>query len=392
MKVRFGRSGDRLPKSCVYTAGLLFAMRKALLYTHLWAGLTASLFLVVLGVTGALVAFENEIDRALNAKLSYVLAKGQPLSLAAIEQSLQSRYSQSRVEGFELPERPDLSLFVALVDNSGKHHELFVDPYSGMVLGSAEEANHFTQRIHQFHTHLVAGEIGRQIVGWSGVFLLLLSISGIILWWPSGLFRLRWTGSGKRFNFELHNTIGILSSLFLFVFAATSVCIHWEKQVEKLAEQMSPAQASRAAMPHIPAPGIQPLSPDRLVEIARNTLPGARVVVLQLPASPKVPVQVALKFPEDHTPVGRSRLRMDAYTGSVLLVESSRRMPAPIKYARMWNRELHTGDILYLPTRIVAAFFSLMLPVLAITGPLIWWNRRTVTRAPVSRYDSKTWQ
>ena len=76
---------------------------------------------------------------------------------------------------------------------------------------------------------------------------------------------------------------------------------------------------------------------------------------------------------------------MDVYTGSVLLVESSRRMPAPIKYARMWNRELHTGDILYLPTRIVAAFFSLMLPVLAITGPLIWWNRRRVTPAAVSR-------
>ena len=42
----------------------------------------------------------------------------------------------------------------------------------------------------------------------------------------------------------------------------------------------------------------------------------------------------------------------------------------------MWNRELHTGDIFNLPTRILAAFFSLMLPILAITGPLIWWNRR----------------
>jgi len=47
----------------------------------------------------------------------------------------------------------------------------------------------------------------------------------------------------------------------------------------------------------------------------------------------------------------------------------------------MWNRELHTGDIFNLPTRILAAFFSLMLPVLAITGPLIWWTRRRVTKA-----------
>jgi uncharacterized iron-regulated membrane protein len=345
---------------------------------HLWAGLTASLFLVVLGVSGALVAFENEIDRALNARLSYVHPQSQPLSLGAVEQSLLSRYSQAHVEGFELPERPDLSLLVALVDSSGKHQELFVNPYTGAVLGSAEDGNHFVQRVHQFHTHLVAGEVGRQIVGWSGVFLLLLSISGIILWWPSKLFRMRWTGSGKRFNFELHNTIGITSSLFLFIFAATGVCIHWERQVGKLAQQMSTPPPARAAMPQIPAPGTQPLSADRLVEIALNTLPGARVVVLQLSANPKMPAQVALKFPEDHTPVGRSRLRIDAYTGRVLLVESSRQMAAPMKYARMWNRELHTGDILNLPTRILAAFFSLMLPVLAITGPLIWWNQRRV--------------
>jgi len=104
-------------------------------------------------------------------------------------------------------------------------------------------------------------------------------------------------------------------------------------------------------------------------------------MALQLPANPKQPAQAALKFPEDHTPLGRSRLRIDAYSGKVLLVQSSRDMSAPMKYARMWNREIHTGDVLNLPTRILAAFFSLMLPVLAISGPLVWWNRRAVSES-----------
>lgn len=354
-------------------------MRKTLLYLHLWSGLISAIFLLLLGVSGAIVAFEDELDRALNAKLSYVQSQGQPLTLDAVTEKLLARFPGSRIEGFEPPHSPDVSLFVGLVDASGKDFQLCVDPYSGTVLGSADQANHFVSRVHQFHTHLLAGEIGRQIVGWSGVLLLVLSITGIVLWWPAKLFRLRWGGSGKRFNFELHNTIGVISSLFLFVFAVTSVCIHWERQVGNLAQQMSPTAFPQPIPPQIPAPGTPMLSADRLMEIAQSTLPGARIMALQLPMNSKQPAQIALKFPEDHTPLGRSRLRIDAYSGKVLLVQSSREMSTPLRYARMWNREIHTGDILNLPTRILAAFFSLMLPVLAISGPLIWWNRRRVS-------------
>jgi hypothetical protein len=44
--------------------------RNALLTTHLWAGLVAAPFLLVLGITGAEMVFENEINDALNAKVT----------------------------------------------------------------------------------------------------------------------------------------------------------------------------------------------------------------------------------------------------------------------------------------------------------------------------------
>jgi uncharacterized iron-regulated membrane protein len=361
-------------------------MRKLLLNLHLWAGLIAALFLLILGVSGALVAFEGEIDRTLNAKLSYVQPQAQPLTLEAISAKLRAAYAEAKIEMFGMPERSNYSLFVALSEASGKDLALFVNPYNGDVLGSADQANHFANKVHQFHTHLLAGKLGGEVTGWSAVFLSVLSITGIILWWPRKLFRLRWTfsqedgGSAKRFNFELHNLVGVLSSVFLFTFAWTAICIHWERQVDKLAQKMSSTPTPRAASPQIPAPGSVPLSPDRLVEIAHNTLLEARITGIQLPDNAKQAVTVQLKFPEDHTPAGRSRLSIDAYSGKVLQVQSSREMSVPAKYARMWNRELHTGDILNLPTRILAAFFSLMLPVLAVTGPLIWWNRRRASR------------
>lgn len=355
-------------------------MRKLLLQIHLWTGLIAALFLLLLGVSGAIVAFENELDRALNPKLSYVQPQPQSLTLDAITQKLLSRYpSGTKIDGFELPQRPDLSMFVGLTDPSGKQIGLVVDPYSGEILGDDANANHFVSKVHQFHTHLLAGEVGKQIAGWSAVLLLLLSITGIVLWWRAGIFRVR-RGSAVRFNFELHNTVGVLSSVFLIIFAWTAICIHWERPVGRIAQQMSPAPPAQPAAPSTPVPGTAPLSPDRLLQIARSTLPEAKAVFLQMPSRPKQPASVALKFPEDYTPLGRTRMTIDPYSGKVLRVQSSREMSSPMKYAQMWNREIHTGDIMNMPTRILAAFFSLMLPVLAITGPLIWWNRRGVQR------------
>jgi len=355
-------------------------MRKLLLNLHLWAGLIAALFLLILGVSGALVAFEGEIDRTLNAKLSYVDPKGQPLSLEAISTKLRAAYPEAKIEMFGLPESANESLFIALRVASGKNLALFVNPYNSEVLGSADQANHFANRVHQFHTHLLVGKFADEIIGWSSVFLLVLSITGIVLWWPRKLFRLRWDspkGQGllKRLNYDLHNLVGAASSIFLLIFAWTAICIHWERGVDKLAQKLSSAPVVHSEPPQIPIPGSAPLSADRLVQIAHTTLPEARITGIQLPDNAKQAVTVQLKFPEDHTPAGRSRLRIDAYSGKVLQVQSSRDMPTPVKYARMWNRELHTGDILNLPTRILAAFFSLMLPVLAVTGPLIWWNR-----------------
>src|SRR5262249_3301293 len=277
-------------------------MRKLLLNLHLWAGLIAALFLLLLGVSGAVIAFEGEIDRALSSKLSYVQPQAQPLTLEAISEKVRAAYPGARIEQFGLPQQADYSLLVSLTESSGKRTALFVNPYTGDILGSGDQANHFANKVHQFHTHLLVGEIADEITGWSSVFLLVLSITGIILWWRRRLFRLQWSairgqGSLKRFNYDLHNLVGVTSSIVLLIFAWTGICIHWERQVGKLAQKISSAPTAQSEPPQIPASGSEPLSPDRLIQIAHKTLPEAGITAIQLPLSPKQPATVALKFP-----------------------------------------------------------------------------------------------
>ena len=82
-----------------------------------------------------------------------------------------------------------------------------------------------------------------------------------------------------------------------------------------------------------------------------------------------------MNYPEDRTPIGRSRVWLDPYTGRALSIWSTREAPLGFKISRMWIREIHTGDIFGWPTRLFACVMSLVLPILTITGTLIWWNR-----------------
>jgi uncharacterized iron-regulated membrane protein len=40
-----------------------------------------------------------------------------------------------------------------------------------------------------------------------------------------------------------------------------------------------------------------------------------------------------------------------------------------------WTRELHTGTLFGLPSKILVVVFAFALAVLAITGPVMWWNK-----------------
>ncbi len=92
------------------------------------------------------------------------------------------------------------------------------NPYTGEI-GTNAARNNFAGKLHQFHLRLLLDNAGQTIVGWTGPLLLLLSITGLVLWWPRKIFRVNWRTSWKSVNFDLHQALGIWASLFLMLFA-----------------------------------------------------------------------------------------------------------------------------------------------------------------------------
>ncbi|HEY3616463.1 MAG TPA: PepSY-associated TM helix domain-containing protein [Candidatus Sulfotelmatobacter sp.] len=352
------------------------AFRNLILNLHLWIGIASAILLLLAGVSGALLVFEAQIDRALNPKLARVTPASTTLSLTELKAALERQYPGSRVLAFDISDSDDASYGAYLLSPSGSGMNLAVDQHTGKTLGAWDD-HRFTRQLHGFHTHLLAGEIGSAIVGWSAVILLFLCISGLFLWWRSKIFGINFQTSGPKFQYDLHSTVGVLSLVVMLAFAFTGIVVHWERPAQKWANQVSHVPTRiPLPQPDPPVPGALALDPSRLVAVAQAAVPAARVTALNLSDTAARPVLVIMKFPEDHTPAGRTRVFLDQYSGKVLAVNSSRAAPAAVSYVTRLNREIHTGDIGGWPTRIIAAVFSLALPLLAVSGPLLWWQRR----------------
>ena len=146
--------------------------------------------------------------------------------------------------------RPDLSPTALVVRSEpaapaslaiGAGRQLFVDPYTGAVLGegSGQGVRAFFRVVVEWHRYFAASgasrPLGRAVTGASNLAFLFIVMSGLFLWWPRswkwGAVRaITWFKgglSGKARDFNWHNTIGFWSAIPLAIIVAGGVVISY---------------------------------------------------------------------------------------------------------------------------------------------------------------------
>ena len=364
-------------------------MRKLLFNLHLYFALVAGVFIAILGLTGAIMAFEPELEHLAHPHRSYVTPQGQPKSLTelqAIAQQQEQPGQQPVV--FAMSPYPNIAWAVGFRDGA-----VYINQYTGEVLGVDRSNADFLQYIHGLHLRLLTplwlrkddrGEFGKQLMTWAGVASLFLLASGLYLWWPTKRVRVQWRSGERKSWFDLHNAIGVFSLVFLLVLSLTGLVIGFEGDSGPLLYKLTGSQPVRRPSPKIaPQPGVPVISPDRAMEIARAELPGAAPIAVSVP-NPRQLCGVLMRYPEDLTPGGRSRVYIDPYSGKVVQSESSRTTAAGTRLINL-NRALHTGDIFGLPSKFVMSLASLAIFVQFVSGLVMWWKRtRAALRAKKS--------
>jgi len=267
--------------------------------------------------------------------------------------------------------------------------QILIDPVSLQVLETQQAMTGWVRFFHDLHGHLfIAGGLGRELVGWLGVALLVLGCSGLYLWWPrpgqwKAAFIVRRTAKGLRFNRELHGAVGIWSLVLFMLVNFTGVYLAFPQQISAAVNTVWPGRDMRAAMFQArvePMRGTAPMGVDEAVELARSKVPDTRFLNAFLSIRPDQAMRVGLVRADHVEGAPIVTVIIDPFRKSVVDVFDPRTMTTGERVIA-WQRALHYGIGLGGGYKFLVFVSGVIIPVFAITGFLMWWIKRRNRRA-----------
>ena len=352
-------------------------MRRVLLQVHLWLGLIAGVYVVVISVTGAALVFRIDLQRMAHPHLFTPRSAGPLADPITIMESVSRAYPDHRLSGVDAPTagRPT---YLAYVTTPRTFATVLIDPVSAEVLGELPERS-WIRSLQDLHYDLLGGRTGRMINGIGAGAIVLMGITGIVIWWPG---RKAWwramtidtrRGAARLF-FEVHRAVGIWSVVLILMWALTGLYFAFPAKARSIIGAISPITVSRA-----PASQAAPSSdgaPDwrTMIDKARQIHPEGHVARVVLPFGDRGSFLVMFAS-ESPTPIRENldAVYLDRYTGQHLSAEAAASSLGD-RVVR-WMAPLHVGGFGGNTVRLVWFIGGLMPAVLFVTGVAVWWNR-----------------
>lgn len=366
---------------------------------HLYSGLVIGAFLVLIALTGSIIAFNHEIDRALNPELLTVKPGGERRSLSEIAATAKAVYPDKPLAFIRPPDKADdvyVAGFKTPKEGAGSKSccsgfnwfYVMLDPYTGKVTGQRDHSHYeltrpgFTHLMSKLHGNLLLGETGKTVVGLVSLAWLILILIGVYLWWP-GVNKIKMALSIKRkagsarFIFDLHRAFGMYSLVVMVVLAFSGVYFIFPGYVKPMVAAFSPVSQKEAAHESQPVGGQSQLTVDAAVVIAQTRFPGAVLKTVGLPKDDNGSYAITFRQEDEvkRPRGGKSTVWVDQYSGTVLAERDAQKMNGGDTFLN-WQMPLHSGSAFGMAGRIIICLSGLICTLLVTTGTLVWLRKR----------------
>lgn len=350
-------------------------LRRALFQIHLWVGVLLSLYIIVIGLTGSILVFGDEIRHVSFRNVSFDSEHVVPID-ALIEKTKKS-FPSAHLAFITPPQKENPQWALYLIEAKGKDRTVYADAASGELLTGQHRP--FIDFILDLHVNLLTGRRGFIVNCAAGIGLLLLAVTGSVLWWPGiklwtrGLFVSLHRG-WKRINYDVHNAVGIWTLLIVSWWGLTAVYFLFPYKVAAVVNVFSPLVGMK--QPVIPEP-----QPSRAIVPLADVLTSQKIVspgylsAIGLPEKPggNITLYVNRISPEDFS--HRDIVTFDGHTGKLLTVWHYGNNQSLGDWFLWLMYPLHFGTLWGLPIKILWSILGLSLPILSITGLVMYWNR-----------------
>jgi uncharacterized iron-regulated membrane protein len=375
-------------------------LRKIIFWCHLPVGVVAGLVILNMCVTGVLLTYEKQITSWADTR-GYRSAPPTAETHRLPVENLIAKAAEARgsnATAVTLKSDPEAPAEIAFGRETAS---LFVNPYSGQVLGEgSQKVRSFFRGVTEWHRWLGAKgdnrNVARAITGACNIGFLFLVLSGFYLWWPRNLSwkslrSVTWFRRGlpaRARDFNWHNTIGFWSAgpLSIVVISAVVISYTWAGNlVYRIVGETPPAPRANQQQPQN-TPSVAPATGlDAAWSVAERQVSDWRSITLQLPAPSAAQLTFNIDGGTGGQPQKRAQLVLDRATGEVTRWEPfssytrGRQLRSILRFA-------HTGEVAGIVGQTIAGLVSTGGAVLVITGLALAFRR---CYAWLSRYNRR---
>ncbi len=339
---------------------------------HAWAGYLCAWFLIVIGLTGSVLVFEEEISAAIHPGWHVVEVSAERASLETIETELRAAYPHHQITGFKLPRSGTDPLQASLL-RDGLFSIAYMDPSYGEILGLSTP--HWRHIVLKVHNALVLGDWGMAFLFLIACCMVLLGTSG--LWMQRSilkkLFRRPRFARSPRLGFtDLHKMCGVPVYAFLLVLGVTGALYNLPAFGKIASGNAETPGFGTSRRTHQAAE----FPIDRALATAMTHIPDFSPSYLSFPRNGDDKLRVFGSVPgQSFFGIFASSVEIDATDGEILGTKDIRTLPWNVKW-RSFIRPLHYGNFGGIPVKIIYSLCSLALVVLSVTGLRIRATRR----------------
>jgi len=403
--------------------------RQMFVVAHRWVGLVLAGFLLLAGVTGALLVWNDALEEAISPALFRVTppsADAVPMDPVDLVERVQARYPQAQVRYAPLRVEAGRTLVVYLAANTEAaqqnavdlpNDQIFVDPYRGVVVGERKWGDigqgwkNLMPFIYRLHFSLALDTIGSYVFGVIALLWTLDCFVGAYLtfpaalkkkradskpwrrrWWPS--WKVRWDGGAYKVTFDLHRAGGLWVWAMLFVLAWSSVAFNLSEVYDPVMktvlahqpEGVTPQRASAAqAAPlmnwrHAREMGRCLMAEQALLQVSPVVVMNEEALGYDASARTYRYVVRSDRDIRDHR--GTTSLTFDAGGLAHLWLPTG---AAAGDTVRTWLTSLHMAAVWGLPFDVFVTVMGLLVAMLSVTGVVIWWKKWRGRRAQAAR-------
>jgi uncharacterized iron-regulated membrane protein len=358
---------------------------------HLWLGLSAGLILAIIGLTGALLVFNEQMSRAeTGAALFTPIEKGEWRPVSEWIANVEKRYPEyapvESVHGIgAVPIATGVPVLFKHAERGGKesHVLLGVNPVTAEPTGVVIAEDTWIGTILLLHVELLSGETGNLIVALVAVTAIVLTLTGLYLWWPrpgrwGHIFMVRKDARGAAQLLDLHNVPTVWLFVPYLIILLTGLYLQKSDWIDPLIKPLSEIrelQDSETASAAIGACA-KATTIDGAIAIARKDRdPREAIKTIWLPSGPQTPYFIELSANSADPRKGGTVIWVDRNCPQIVSQREASAMTAG-ETIKAWLWPLHADLGLGLFGQILVAAVGLLLAGLFATGTLLWLKRR----------------